>query len=102
MAILSKYPNSELLIISSQKYNVRIKELCRNAAINKIVEFAQYSLTQKLTTTIDKSVLLSNNAARSTFVVQTLRHGALSEEVMKVTGYSNRKAVDKIRNMTDE
>jgi hypothetical protein len=58
--------------------------------------------------------LLSNNAARSTFVVQTLRKGALPEEVMKVTGHSNRKAfetyvkvsqndsVNKIRNMRDE
>lgn len=89
LAILKKYPNNILPIISNQKYNDNIKTLCRNAGINQNVEVVKYSLKKPIRQQFEKWELISSHSARAIFIVHSLRKGVLPKDIMNITGHSD-------------
>ncbi len=98
--ILQKYdnfsfvkPNSKL--ISNQKYNDGIKELCREAGITYDIQIVKYKLKERIVNFIPKWEVISSHYARSTFATLSLMRGILPEEVMQVTGHKDRSSFQK-------
>ena len=93
LEILNKYPDSEkpLPIISSQKTNKYLKELCKGAEINDSITIVRYRGSERLEETHPKHELVSTHTARRTFVTLSLEKGMRAETVMEITGHSNYK-----------
>lgn len=93
--ILEKYKdipfeNGKLLpVISNQKMNDYLKELCQLAGINSIVTKTYYKGTERIDEAKPKYEYMSSHAARRTFVCTALLQGIPAEVVMKITGHKS-------------
>lgn len=93
--ILEKYKgihfeNGKLLpVISNQKMNDYLKELCLLAGIDSIVTKTYYKGTERIDEAKPKYEYMSSHAARRTFVCTTLLQGIPAEVVMKITGHKS-------------
>lgn len=97
--IIEKYTpeihkNTLLLpVISNQKYNDYIKELCRVAGIETPITRRYFIGSECVETTSPKWQLITTHAARRTFVVSALTMSIPLEVIMKWTGHSDTKAI---------
>lgn len=93
--ILEKYKgipfeNGKLLpVISNQKMNDYLKELCQLAGIDSIVTKTYYKGTERIDEAKPKYEYMSSHAARRTFVCTALLQGIPAEVVMKITGHKS-------------
>jgi integrase len=97
--ILNKYPD-ELPILSDQKYNEYIKELCKAAGINQPVIKQKMYGNKIVNETNPKWKMISSHTARRTFITLSLKKGILPEYVMKVSGHKSRKSFEKYIKIT--
>lgn len=98
-SILNKYSdihfsnNRALPVISNQKMNDYLKELCQLAGIDEPVRETYYKGNQRIDLVTPKYELVSTHCGRRTFICNALALGIPVQVVMKWTGHSDYKAM---------
>ena len=98
-AILDKYaglndPRGRALpVISNQKMNDYLKDLCELCDFRELVTKVYYRDGQRIEETREKWELIGTHAARRTFICYALTKGIAPQIVMKWTGHSDYKAM---------
>lgn len=102
--ILEKYKEMALPLpmISNQKYNLYIKELCKKAEINDPVEIIRYKGSIKQSKIFTKHEIISAHTGRKTFATLSLEKGIPAETVMKITGHTDYKSFQRYVKVTEE
>jgi integrase len=88
-AILAKY-SDKLPIIANQKYNNHLKEICRAAEINSLVQLVHNVGKDRIEETKAKYELISSHTARRTFITLSLKRGVMPEMVQQVSGHRSK------------
>ena len=98
-AILDKYAGLNdsrglaLPVISNQKMNDYLKDLCELCDFREAVSKVYYKGGQRIEETREKWELVGTHAARRTFICYALTKGIAPQIVMKWTGHSDYKAM---------
>ncbi len=100
--ILDKYKelSRPLPIISNQKYNDYLSEICQLAKIDEMITKTWYIGKERVEKTVPKSQLISSHKARSTFVTLSLMKGMNMETIMRITGHKDMKMMKKYLKIT--
>lgn len=103
-AILSKYKSAlrPLPVISNQKMNNYIKDLCKLAEINEPVEIVRFRGSKRETNTYPKHELITVHTGRKTFATLSLEKGMSAEETMAITGHEDYKSFKRYVNVTEQ
>lgn len=103
-AILKKYEDlaSPIPMISNQKFNKYIKELCKLSGINDPIEIIRYKGAMKQSTIYRKYEVISAHTGRKTFATLSLEKGIPAETVMKITGHADYKSFQRYVKVTEE
>ncbi|WP_158859765.1 site-specific integrase [Lunatibacter salilacus] len=103
-AILEKYIDlaSPIPMISNQKFNKYIKELCKLAGIDDPIEIIRYKGATKQSTIYRKYEVISAHTGRKTFATLSLEKGIPAETVMKITGHADYKSFQRYVKVTEE
>ena len=91
LSILDKYKawESPLPIISNQKMNEYVKELCELAEINGLVRITKIQANKKIEDVQPKFNLIGTHTARRTFISLSLKNGMKPDYIMKIVGHSD-------------
>lgn len=102
--VLAKYGqmSKPLPVISNQKMNSYLKELCQLAEINEPVEIVRYRGSTPEVNLYQKWELISAHTGRKTFVTLSLSKGMAAEEVMAVTGHKAYANFKRYVNITED
>ncbi|WP_163380227.1 site-specific integrase [Cyclobacterium sp. SYSU L10401] len=102
--ILEKYRNlaSPIPMISNQKFNKYVKELCKLAGIDDPIEIIRYKGATKQSTIYKKHEIISAHTGRKTFATLSLEKGIPAETVMKITGHADYKSFQRYVKVTEE
>ena len=102
--IIEKYIDEPgfLNVISNQKSNDYLKELCELAEINQPVTLTKFRGNQRIEITEPKYRLISTHTARRTFVTLSLEQGMRPEIVMQITGHKTYQSFKKYIKITDK
>lgn len=98
-SIIQKYKNVHfeggkvLPVISNQKMNEYLKELCELAQINELIRETHYKGNQRIDLVTPKYELIGTHCGRRTFICNALALGIPVQVVMKWTGHSDYKAM---------
>lgn len=103
-SILVKYRDWEtpLPVISNQKINKYIKELCKIAKINSPVKLVKYRGTERIETTSEKFEVISSHTARRTFISLSLERGMKPDVIMSITGHKSYKMMQRYLKIADK
>ena len=107
-AILEKYKDvhfeggKALPVISNQKMNDYLKELCELAEINEPVLETYYRGNERIDEVTPKYELIGTHAGRRTFICNALSLGIPAQVVMKWTGHSDYKAMKPYIDIADD
>jgi len=103
-AILDKYKelHKPLPLISSQKLNIYIKELCKDAQINEPIEIVRFRGAKRETTTYPKYELIHLHTGRKTFCTLSLEKGMSAEQVMGISGHTDYKSFKRYVDVTEK
>lgn len=107
-AILGKYKDvhfendKALPVISNQKMNDYLKELCELAGIDEPVRETYYKGNERIDEITPKYALMGTHAGRRTFICNALSLGIPAQVVMKWTGHSDYKAMKPYIDIADE
>ncbi len=101
-AILNKYADypKPLPVISNQKSNDALHDLCELAGIDEPIEIVRYKGSQRISEVFKKFELITMHTGRKTFVTLSLEKGMKAEEVMKISGHSDYKSFKRYVNIT--
>ena len=97
--ILDKYkeepfPGDKVLpVISNQKMNDYLKELCELAGFNEPIRVTTYRGAERIDTVYPKYALIGTHQGRKSFICNALAAGIPVNVVMKWTGHSDYKAM---------
>lgn len=97
--VLEKYKdipfknNKALPVISNQKMNEYLQELCKLAEIDEPIRITYYKGNERKDEVIPKYELISTHAGRRTFICNALSLGIPVNVVMKWTGHSDYKSM---------
>lgn len=101
--ILDKYePNGGLKLISNQKFNKFIKEVCRIAGLTEDVSFNRTIAGEKTRFTNKKYELVSSHTARRSFATNAYLAGVPSLAIMSITGHKTEGSFLKYIKVTKE
>lgn len=102
--ILEKYSElaTPIPMISNQKFNKYVKELCKLAGIDDAIEIIRYKGATKHSTIYRKHEIISAHTGRKTFATLSLEKGIPAETVMKITGHSDYKSFQRYVKVTEE
>lgn len=107
-AILDRYAgmtfenDKALPVISNQKMNDSLHELCRLAGINEMVRKTYFRGKERIDEVKPKWELIGTHTGRRTFICHALSMGIPPEIVMKWTGHSDYKAMKPYIDVVDE
>ena len=107
-AILKKYENipfehdKVLPVISNQKMNEYLKELCKLAKIDEPIRETYLVGNERKEVTKPKYELIGTHAGRRTFICNALSLGIPAQVVMKWTGHSDYKAMKPYIDIADD
>jgi len=103
-AILAKYEaiHRPLPIISNQKLNDYVKELCQLAGIIEPIEIVRFRGTKREAITYPKYELIGVHTGRKTFATLSLEKGMSAEEVMTITGHKDYKSFKRYVKITEQ
>lgn len=107
-ALLEKYEgipfknDKALPVISNQKMNEYLKELCELAGIDTPVHLTYYRGQQRIDETLPKYELIGSHAGRRTFICNAIMLGIPANVIMKWTGHSDYKAMKPYIDVADE
>ncbi len=91
-AILEKYDYNLPKVISNQKFNKYIKEVCKAAKIEDEVLVNETKGILRTSKTEKKSDLVSAHTARRSFATNAFLAGVPPIQIMKITGHKTEKA----------
>ena len=107
-AILEKYaqfsfPNDKALpVITNQKMNEYLHELCKLAGLNEPVRQTYYKGNERIDVVKPKHEQVGTHTGRRTFICNALGMGISPQIVMKWTGHSDYKAMKPYIDVADE
>ena len=103
-SILDRYDavHKPLPVISNQKTNDYIKELCKLAGINESIEIVRFRGAKRETTVYPKYELISVHTGRKTFCTLSLEKGMSAEEVMQISGHRDYKSFKRYVKITEQ
>ena len=103
-SILAKYENTvkPLPVISNQKTNEYIHELCKLAGINEPVEIVRFRGAKRETAVYPKYDLISVHTGRKTFCTLSLEKGMSAEEVMQISGHKDYQSFKRYVKITEK
>ncbi|MBC8984782.1 phage integrase SAM-like domain-containing protein [Pedobacter sp. N36a] len=103
-SILSKYKENRrpLPVVSNQKLNDYVKELCQLAGIDKPQEIVRFRGNVREINLYPKWALISFHNARKTFASLSLEKGMSTEEVMKIGGWEDYKSFKRYVKVTEQ
>ncbi len=103
-AILAKYEalHRPLPVISNQKLNDYVKELCKLAGITEPVEIVRFRGTKREAITYPKYELIGVHTGRKTFATLSLEKGMSAEEVMTITGHRDYQSFKRYVKVTEQ
>lgn len=101
--IIERYRNWEkpLPVISNQKMNLFLKELCKEAEINEKVKIVQYRGKERIEETFKKYEVVGTHTARRTFISLSLRKGMKPDVIMAITGHKTYRMMQKYLKIDD-
>jgi integrase len=104
IAILAKYEaqHRPLPMISNQKLNDYVKELCKFAGITEQVEIVRFWGIKREAITYPKYELIGVHTGRKTFATVSLEKGMSAEEVMAITGHKDYKSFQRYVKVTEQ
>ncbi|MCH7974755.1 MAG: tyrosine-type recombinase/integrase [Bacteroidetes bacterium] len=104
LSILAKYGDWEkpLPVISNQKMNKYLKELCKKAEINDKVKIVQYRGSERIENTYKKYEVIGSHTARRTFISLSLQKGMKPDVIMAITGHKTYRMMQKYLKIADE
>ena len=91
-AILNKHNNNLPRIVSNQKFNKYIKEVCKLAEINEPISVEETKGKLSLHKTEPKYNLVSAHTARRSFATNAYLSGLPTINIMKMTGHRTEKS----------
>ncbi|HMI79217.1 MAG TPA: site-specific integrase [Ferruginibacter sp.] len=102
--ILARYSNQArpLPMISNQKLNDYLKELCKLAGINDKVEIVRFRGAAREVNTYKKYELIGVHTGRKTFATLSLEKGMSAEETMAITGHKDYKSFQRYVTVTEQ
>lgn len=102
--ILERYKNNPqpLPVISHQKTNDLIKDVCKYAKINEPVTLVRYRGHERIEETKPKYQFITTHTARRTFVTISLEKGMKPETIMEITGHTSYKTFKKYVKITSK
>lgn len=97
ISILHKYNDNEkpLPVISNQKMNKYLKELCEKANINEEIKLVKYRGTERIEETKKKYQVIGTHTARRSFVSVASELGVSPEVIMSITGHTTYRMMQK-------
>ena len=103
-SILKKYRKLDrpLPMISNQKLNDYVKELCKLAEIDEQIEIVRYRGVKREANTYPKYELIGVHCGRKTFATLSLEKGMSAEEVMSITGHKDYKSFKRYVTITEQ
>ncbi len=107
-SILDRYRNiafekdKALPVISNQKMNDSLHDLCKLAGINEMVRKTYFRGKERIDEVKPKWELVGTHTGRRTFICHALSMGIPPEIVMKWTGHSDYKAMKPYIDVVDE
>lgn len=107
-AILDKYRNETfphnraLPVISNQRMNEYLKELCEMAGIDAPVTITYYKGNERYDEVYPKYALVGTHTGRRTFISNAIMMGIAPQIVMKWTGHSDYKAMKPYIDIADQ
>lgn len=96
-----KRNNFKLPVISNQKTNEYLKELCKVAEITEPVSVTKFRGVERIEIDSPKYEFITTHTGRRTFVTLSLEKGMRAETVMEITGHKNYKMFKKYIRITD-
>lgn len=78
--------------ISSQNFNIYIKELCEMVGIDSLIEIVRNRGAERIEEVYPKWQLISAHTGRKTFVTLSLAKGVTAEYIMRITGHKDYKS----------
>lgn len=108
MGILKKYsevhlPGKKVLpVISNQKMNKQLKDLCMLSGIDESIKLTHYEGNKRVDEVKKKYELIGTHTGRRTFICTALAKGIPPSVVMKWTGHSDYKAMQPYIDVADE
>jgi len=102
--ILGKYKDQDMIlpVISNQKTNFYIKQICKALGFNDIIKQTMYRGAERVVFTEPKYEYISMHTARRTFVTLALQKGMLQEVIMEITGHKDYKTFRKYVKITSK
>lgn len=104
ISILAKYKTDRkpLPMISNQKLNDYLKELCKLAGINEPIEIVRSYGIKREAITYPKYELIGAHTGRKTFVCLSLEKGMSAEQVMACTGHKDYQSFKRYLHVTEK
>ncbi|MBX2939914.1 MAG: site-specific integrase [Ferruginibacter sp.] len=104
MSILNRYKNypAPLPVISNQKSNRAIKEICKMAGIDEPVEVVKFYGAKRESNVYPKYELITMHTGRKTFCTLSLERGMNAEEVMKISGHRSYASFSRYVKITEQ
>jgi integrase len=103
-SILAKYSDWEkpLPIISNQKVNKYIKEVCELCGITTLVKIVKYQGNERKENTYKKFEVISSHSARRTFISLSLERGMKPDVIMSITGHKTYRMMQRYLKIADK
>jgi len=104
LSILARYNEfpQPLPIISNQKMNDYLKELCKKAEINERVKTVKYKGSERIETSYKKYEVIGTHTARRTFISLSLQKGMKPDVIMAITGHTTYRMMQRYLKIADE
>jgi site-specific recombinase XerD len=101
-AILAKHGNRSPKAMTNQRMNIYLKELCKLAGFDAMVEVNEYRAGRHEKKAVPKYELVSTHTARRSFATNAFKAGIPAAEIMKFTGHEDMKSFMKYLKVTTE
>jgi len=103
LSILAKYSDLDTPLpqLSNQKMNDYLKEFCKIAEIDEEVKIVKYRGGEREESIHKKYEVIGSHTARRTFITLSLQRGMKAEVIMKITGHTTHKMMNKYLKITD-
>lgn len=102
LEVILKKHSGKLPKVSTQKYNVAIKEICKFANINTPIQVTRFIGNKRIVEVKPKYEMISSHTSRRSFITLTLKKGVMPEMVMEISGHKNRKSFQRYVRITKE
>ncbi len=99
LSILAKYSDNPqpLPVISNQKMNAYLKELCKLAKLKEPVKIIQKKGNETIETIHPKYEVIGTHTARRTFITLSLQRGMSAQDIRDITGHKTYAMMEKYK-----